>query len=88
MYVRIHTVANNKVKDGDGSSRLDYASTEALSAGTGYILRASASPITPADLTLPAKGTKGSLSWSSEVLVDTTAITIENVSRLRHMMLL
>lgn len=58
--------------EGDGSSRLDYASTAALSAGIGDILRASANPSTPADISLPAKGTAGSLGWSSEIIVDSS----------------
>lgn len=62
------------MEDGDGSSRLDYSSTLALSADIGEILRVSANPVTPADLKLPLKGTTGSLGWSSEVLVDTAAL--------------
>lgn len=65
--------------DGDGSSRLGYAFTTALSAGTADVLRASAYPSTAADLTLPAKGAPGSLGWSSEVVVDTSAGYITDV---------
>ncbi|CAN0509530.1 unnamed protein product, partial [Ectocarpus sp. 8 AP-2014] len=61
-----------RVAAGDGSSRLDYVSTAALSAGIGDILRASANPSTPADISLPAKGTAGSLGWSSEIIVDSS----------------
>lgn len=70
-----------QVVEGDGSSRLGYASTTALSAGTGDILRASANPSTSVDLVLPAKGAPGSLSWSSEVVVDTSAGYITDVRR-------
>lgn len=68
-----------QVEDGDGSSRLDYANTAAMSAGSADVLRASTHPITRADLTLPAKGTRGSLSWSSNLVVDTTASFIIDV---------
>lgn len=70
-----------QVEEGDGSSRLGYASTTALSAGAGDILRASAHPSTSVDLALPAKGALGSLSWSSEVVVDTSAGYILDVRR-------
>lgn len=61
------------MRDGDGSSRLDYTATTALMPGKGDILRASTSPVTPADLTLPKKGVVGSLGWSSDLVVDSTA---------------
>ena len=67
------------MEDDDGSSRLDYANKEALSAGSWDIRRASTSPITPADLTLPARGTAGSLGWSAEIVVDTTALFVVDV---------
>ncbi|CAM9210897.1 unnamed protein product [Ectocarpus sp. 13 AM-2016] len=63
-----------------GSSRLDYVSTAALSAGIGDILRASANPSTPADISLPAKGTAGSLGWSSEIVVDSSTGYIVHVN--------
>ncbi|CAM9804617.1 unnamed protein product, partial [Scytosiphon promiscuus] len=69
-----------QVAEGDGSSRLDYASTSALSLGGGEILRASANPSTSADVTLPAKGAVGSVSWSSEVIVDSSAGFILDVN--------
>lgn len=80
------TTNDQKVRDGDGSSRLDYTSARALSAlDGGRILRASANPVTPADLTLPEKGTAGSLGWSSEIVVDVTAVFIVDVSpRVRY----
>ncbi|CAM9340464.1 unnamed protein product, partial [Hapterophycus canaliculatus] len=73
-------IRNAKVVEGDGSSRLDYASTTALSTGGGDILRASAKPSTTADLTLPSKGAVGSVSWSSEVILDSSAGYILNVN--------
>ncbi|CAM9741696.1 unnamed protein product, partial [Laminaria digitata] len=69
-----------QVEEGDGSSRLGYTSSAALSAGEGDILRASANPTTLVDLTLPAKGAASSLSWSCEVVVDSTAARVVNVS--------
>lgn len=82
---RISTPRPPQVQEGDGSSRLDYASTGALSAGAGDILRASANPSTPADLALPAKGAAGSLGWSSEVMVDSSAGYILDVRYRRRL---
>lgn len=79
LLLALSKICNTQVRDGDGSSRLDYASTTALSAFAGDILRASSSPITPADLTLPKKGAMGSLGWSSDLLVDSTAVFVVNV---------
>ncbi|CAM9193509.1 unnamed protein product, partial [Sphacelaria rigidula] len=69
-----------QVHDGDGASRLDYASSAALSPYGGELLLASTSPVTPADLMLPRKGAIGSLGWSSDILVDDTAVFVSNVS--------
>lgn len=52
----------------------------ALSSGHGSLLRASTSPVTPVDLTLPNKGTTGSLAWSSEFLVDSATVFVTHVS--------
>lgn len=54
----------------------------ALFAQGGGILRASTSPVTSADLTLPRMGAVGSLGWSSDILVDSTAIFVVNVGLL------
>lgn len=72
-------LASIQVEEGDGSSRLGYTSSAALSAEEGDILRASANPTTSVDLTLPAEGAAGSLSWSCEVVVDSTAARVVNV---------
>lgn len=76
---RITTPRPTQVQQGDGSSRLDYVSTGALSARNVDVLRASPNPSTSARLGLPAKGTVGSLGWSSEVIVDSSAGFVLNV---------
>ena len=82
MYIDIlprPLLASTQVEEGDGSSRLGYTSSAALSAEEGDILRASANPTTLVDLTLPTRGAAGSLSWSCEVVVDSTAARVVNV---------
>ncbi|CAM9188184.1 unnamed protein product, partial [Discosporangium mesarthrocarpum] len=63
-----------EVMDGDGSSDLDLASAYAI--GGADIRRMSEAPTTLANLTLPHKGTEGSLAHGSDLVIDTNAFNI------------
>ncbi|CAM9279635.1 unnamed protein product [Chrysoparadoxa australica] len=66
------------VSAGDGSSDLDYASTTALTAAG--LRRVSTVPTTVADLTLPPKGTLGSLGYGHNLVIDSHALLVIGVS--------
>ena len=68
----IYTVAA-----GQNSARLDYTSTTALSLNGGTIKDTATSP---ASLTLPSPGAAGSLGANKNIVIDTTAPTVTNVS--------
>ncbi|HLK63201.1 MAG TPA: Ig-like domain repeat protein [Bryobacteraceae bacterium] len=62
---------------GQNAAHLDYTSTGALSLNGGTIKDSGG---TAASLTLPAPGGAGSLGGSSNIVIDTTAPTVTNVS--------
>jgi large repetitive protein len=58
---------------GHSCSALDYTSTAAL---TGQLKRDSTAPTTLAILTLPLRGTQGSLGYSSNIIIKPSGITV------------
>ena len=68
---------NYTVVAGQNSARLDYASTSALTLNGGAINDANS---LAAVLTLPAPGASGSLSFNKNIVIDTTAPTVANVT--------
>jgi len=65
-----------EIAAGDNTDNLDYSSTTALAANGAVITDAVGNP---ADLTLPAPGSAGSLGDSVTIIVDTTAPTVVKV---------
>jgi large repetitive protein len=65
------------VAAGQNSSRLDYTSTTALTLNGGSIVNGSD---TAANLTLPAPGTTGSLGANTNIVINTTAPVVTNVT--------
>jgi hypothetical protein len=67
------------VQIGDVSSRLDYVSTSALTAGSGSIKRLSTTPFTDADLTLGVPGAAKSLGFRSAIVVNNNVPRVTQV---------
>ena len=65
------------VAPGQNSAHLDYVSTAALSTNGGSILDNGSNP---ANLTLPAPGSAGSLSANKNIVIDTVAPTVVSYS--------
>jgi hypothetical protein len=65
---------------GDLSDHLDFSSTSALTLNGGTISVTGSSPAEPANLSLMAVGSPGSLSANKNLVVDTVAPTVTNVT--------
>lgn len=61
-------------------SNVDQALDVKYAGNTGYLRRASTSPTTDADLTLPSPGSSGSLSDFASIVLDTTAPRVESIN--------
>jgi hypothetical protein len=68
---------NYTVQAGDTSSDLDYVDANSLSLNSGTIKDAATND---ADLTLPAPAAVGSLGDNKNIVIDTTAATVTNVT--------
>ncbi|KAK1934989.1 hypothetical protein P3T76_010755 [Phytophthora citrophthora] len=65
-----------QIQNGDSSSKMDYASITSL---TGSIFALATTPTKQANLALPVPGAKGSLSYSSVIIVISTPPTVLDV---------
>src|SRR6185503_5068610 len=68
---------NYTVQAGDTSADLDYVSTSSLTLNGGSIQDAGSNNAT---LTLPSPGAVGSLGANKDLVIDTTAPTVTNVT--------